>query len=249
MRTVLAYLAFFVMTPLCGGLALLAAFVRVRDREGSLLDLAARWWGQGILRASGVKVVIHGGERRTGRHIYIANHVSRYDVFALMANLHQFKFIAKAELARIPFFGRAARAIGTIYIQRDKRKSAFESYREAATRIEDGASVVVFAEGSRGFEYPLRPFKKGPFVLAISAGAPIIPTVVYGGLHVHPKGTFRVRPGRVDVHFLEPVPVVGLTYDDRDQLAVTVRERIGAVLRDSYGVVSPFWDPRRKQDG
>jgi 1-acyl-sn-glycerol-3-phosphate acyltransferase len=214
-----------------------------------VFDLMARSWARGLLWASGVKVVVHGGEQRSGtRQIYVANHISRFDVLALMAILHRFTFIAKAELGRIPFFGPAARAIGTIYIERDKRKSSFESYGEAAARIGEGASVVVFAEGSRGYDYPLRPFKKGPFVLAISAGVPIIPTVVYGSLAAQPKGTFRVRAARIDVHFLEPVPVATLTYDDRDRLAVIVRDRIGAVLQEQYGVASPPWEPRRTQD-
>jgi 1-acyl-sn-glycerol-3-phosphate acyltransferase len=105
----------------------------------------------------------------------------------------------------------------------------------------------VFAEGTRSPSYALRPFKKGPFVLAISAAAPIVPTVVHGALEVQPKGAIRVRPGRIDLHFLEPVSVAGLTYEDRDQLASTVRERIAVVLRDTYGIESPPWKPRRIQ--
>jgi len=248
MRTAFAYLTLTVLTPLCGGIALLAAMLRLPDGRGSVFDRMLRSWSGGLLWASGVKVVVHGDEnRRAESQIFVANHISRFDVLALASVLRRIKFVAKAELARIPVFGRGARAVGTIYIQRQKRKSSFESYREAAAQIGDGASVVVFAEGSRGPSYELRPFKKGPFVLAISAGAPIVPTVVHGSLYVQPKGTLRVRPGRIDVHFLAPVPVAGMTYEDRDRLASTVRERISVVLRDTYGVNSPPWVPRRSQ--
>ena len=84
--------------------------------------------------------------------------------------LPRYKFVAKAELFKVPIFGRAMRAAGMIEIQRDNRKAAFGAYDVAAERIRDGNSVVVFPEGTRGHAYPLRPFKKGPFVLAIAAG-------------------------------------------------------------------------------
>ncbi|MFI5310701.1 MAG: lysophospholipid acyltransferase family protein [Gemmatimonadales bacterium] len=250
MRTVFAYFALVVLTPLCGGISLLAALLRLPDGAGSIFDRMLRSWARGLIWASGVKVVVHGDEnRRAESQIFVANHVSRFDVLALASQLRHVKFVAKAELARIPVFGRGARAVGTLYIQRDKRQSSFETYREAAAQIGDGASVVVFAEGTRSPGYELRPFKKGPFVLAISAQAPVVPTVVHGGLYVQPRGTMRVRSGRIDVHFLEPVPVTGLTYEDRDRLASTVRERIAGVLRDIYGIESPPWQPRRLQGG
>ena len=246
MRTVFAYLALIVLTPLCGGVSLLAALLGLPDGRGSVFDRALRGWSRGLLWAAGVTVVVHGDEyQRATRQIFVANHLSNFDVLALASRLRHIKFVAKAELARIPVFGRGARAVGTIYIERDKRKSSFESYREAAAQIGEGASVVVFAEGTRSRGYPLRPFKKGPFVLAISAAAPIVPTVLFGTHEVQPKGAIRVRPGRIDVHFLEPVPVNGLTYEDRDRLALTVRERIATLLRDTYGVESPPWEPRR----
>ena len=70
-------------------------------------------------------------------------------------------------------------------------------------------------EGTRGRDYHLRPFKKGPFVLAIAAQAPVVPTLVYGALEVMPKGASAFGPGTIDVHFLEPVPTAGLDYDQR----------------------------------
>ena len=47
------------------------------------------------------------------------------------------------------------------------------------------------------------------------------------------------------VHFLEPVTTEGMTYDDRDALAKTVRDRMVTLLKTEYGVESPPWDPRR----
>ncbi|MFI5311355.1 MAG: lysophospholipid acyltransferase family protein [Gemmatimonadales bacterium] len=246
MRTIVAHFALVVLTPVLGGAALLLAFLGIPDGPGTLSERLQRWWVRALLWASGVTIVVHGAEYgRVQRQIFVANHLSRFDILALHATLRHVKFVAKAELARLPVFGRWARVAGTIYIQRDKTKSSFESYREAASKIDEGASVVVFAEGTRSPSYALRPFKNAPFVLAISAQRPIVPTVIHGSLEVQPKGTFRVRAGRIDVHFLEPVPVAGLTYEDRDRLASTVRERIAVLLHDTYGVESPAWEPRR----
>ena len=54
--------------------------------------------------------------------------------------------------------------MGTIPIDRENRAAAFQSYEEAAEKIRDGRSVVVYPEGTRGRSYAIRPFKKGPFV-------------------------------------------------------------------------------------
>jgi 1-acyl-sn-glycerol-3-phosphate acyltransferase len=131
------------------------------------------------------------------------------------------------------------RAVGMVPIERQNRKAAFGAYDEASRRIREGNSVIVFPEGSRGYEYPLRPFKKGPFVLAIDAGAPIVPVLIHGTREVASKGRVLLRPGRVDVHLLEPVSVEGYGYDDRDALAEKVRSRIADALASHYGIESP----------
>ena len=146
------------------------------------------------------------------------------------------KFIAKAELGRIPLFGRASRACGMIFIDRDNRKAAFAGYETAARRIRGGASIVVFPEGTRGHQYALRPFKKGPFVLAVASGAPIVPTVLHGTREVFGRGTMWVRSGEVHVHFLEPISTEGLTYDDRDQLSRQASQQMSEALQREYGV-------------
>jgi 1-acyl-sn-glycerol-3-phosphate acyltransferase len=102
--------------------------------------------------------------------------------------------------------------------------------------LADGWNVVVFPEGTRGRQYALRPFKKGPFVLAIAAQAPVVPVLIYGAREVMPKGTFRVHSATVHVHFLEAVETTGLDYDRRHQLMRTVWDRIAACLRDEHGI-------------
>jgi 1-acyl-sn-glycerol-3-phosphate acyltransferase len=240
MRTLLAAVTFVVLTFVFGSVVLLAKLIGVPEGPGSIYDKAPRWWARAILAASGVRVDFHDHERtETGEpRIFVCNHVSWYDVLVLVAYLPRYSFVAKAELFKVPIFGPAARAVGTIPIDRDNRKAAFQSYDEAARRIREGRNVVVFPEGTRGPSYALRPFKKGPFVLAVAAGVPVVPTVLHGTIEANPRGTLRVRAGTVDVHPLEPVPTAGLTYDDRDRLSRTVYERMADALRERYGVDS-----------
>jgi 1-acyl-sn-glycerol-3-phosphate acyltransferase len=173
--------------------------------------------------------------------------VSWYDIFTLLAILPRYRFVAKAELFRIPLFGTAARRAGTIPIQREHRKAAFQAYDEAAREIQGGASVVVCPEGTRGDSYALRPFKKGPFVLAIAAQAPVVPVVIYGTREVQPRGSFVIRSATVHVHFLDEISTTGLQYDDRDRLADECWQRMARALEQEHGVVSTAQAPRRER--
>jgi 1-acyl-sn-glycerol-3-phosphate acyltransferase len=241
MRTFLVIVTLLVNTNLLGALVIVASYFGVRYRPGNIMAKAPRWWAKSLLRAGGVKVVLHDAHRANPEnpHVFVSNHVSWFDVLALAAELPRYNFVAKAEIFRVPVFGRGAKAVGTIPIQRENRKAAFAAYEEAARRIRNGDSVVVFPEGTRGTTYALRPFKKGPFVLAIAAGVPVIPTVIHGTIEVNPRGTLRARSGRVDVHLLAPVSTAGLSYEERDALSRAVYERMAEGFRQLYGIDSP----------
>jgi len=242
MYTLFAAIAVLVLTLVLGTLVLVASVARLPDRPGSFYEKAPRWWARAILAVSNVKVALHDphGRLTTGEpRIYVANHLSWYDVLALAVVLPRYKFIAKAELERIPLFGRAAGAAAVVFIDRDNRKQAFESYRRAADQIRGGCSVVVYPEGTRGESYALRPFKKGPFVLAVAAGVPIVPTIVHGQIEVLRRGSWWVRSGTIHVHPLEPVETAGLGYEDRDALMREVHGRMAAAMHAIYGVESP----------
>jgi 1-acyl-sn-glycerol-3-phosphate acyltransferase len=249
MRTLLAAVTTLVMTIVFGTMAVVAATLGVKQGPNSIYDKLPRWWATWLLGAGGVRVQVHNPERLRGGHprVFIANHLSWFDVLALAKVLPHYKFVGKSELGRIPLFGRAARAVGMIEIERENRKAAFESYGKAAEQIRAGSSVVVYPEGTRGTAYPLRPFKKGPFVLAIAAGVPVVPTLIYGALEVLPRGGTRVRPGTIHIHLLEPVETAGLTYDDRDALMRRVRDRMAAALEERYGIASPPTNAAERQ--
>jgi 1-acyl-sn-glycerol-3-phosphate acyltransferase len=241
MRTLLAGITLWVMTILLAPTAVFGHVFLSDPLERRLSQWCMRTWARSLCWAAGARVVVHGAEHiSTGRGtVYASNHVSWFDIFALASVLPHYTFVAKAELRRIPIFGWGAEAAGVVFLERENRSSAFEAYRSVARKVSEGLNVVVCPEGTRGESYALRPFKKGPFVLAIAAKAPVVPIVIYGTREIMPKGAFRVRSGVVHVHLLEPVETAGYDYDHRHDLMRSVWGRMADALHVSYGVVTP----------
>ena len=240
MRTLLAAITLWVMTILLACTAALGHLLLPERVERRLSVWCMRTWARSLCWAAGARLVVHGVEHiPTGRGaVYASNHVSWFDIFALASVLPHYTFVSKAELRRIPIFGWGAEACGVVFLQRENRSLAFEAYRSVAEKVSGGLNVIVCPEGTRGSSYALRPFKKGPFVLAIAAQAPVVPIVVYGTREVMPKGAFRVKSGIVHVHLLQPVETAGYDYEHRHALMNVVWERMANAL-GTYGVVTP----------
>jgi 1-acyl-sn-glycerol-3-phosphate acyltransferase len=240
MRTPFVALVALVMTLILGPVVVIARLFRAQQGPTSIYSKSVRLWARSIDWAAGVRVRVHGTEHLDGIHgaVFIANHVSWFDISALASEVPWCSFIAKSELRRIPLFGFAAECVGIVFLDRDNRKQAFESYKVAAKEVQRGRSVVVCPEGTRGLDYHLRPFKKGPFVLAIASQTPIIPTIVYGAREVLAKGSFNVRPGTIDLHFLPPIDTTGYDYEHRGALMTMVWTAMADAMQSLYGVAS-----------
>ena len=240
MRTPFVALVALLMTLLLGPVVIVARLFRVPQGPLSIYARSVRLWARTITRAAGVKVVVHGGSRlhQPSGSVFVANHVSWFDIFALASQVPWCSFVAKAELRRIPLFGFAAECAGIVFLDRENRKQAFESYKVAAKEVQRGRAIIVCPEGTRGRDYHLRPFKKGPFVLAIASQTPIIPTVVHGAIEVMPKGSFMIRPGTIELHFLEPLPTAGYDYEHRAELMTETWTRMADALRAIYGITT-----------
>jgi 1-acyl-sn-glycerol-3-phosphate acyltransferase len=164
--------------------------------------------------------------------VFVANHVSWVDVWVLAALLPgRVRFLAKRELFWVPFFGSAMKQAGHIPIDRQNRRAAFDAYAEAVRLIQQGTRAVIFGEGTRSRDGTLQPLKKGPFVLAIQAGVPVVPVFIEGTYGVLPKGSIMLRPRPITVLVGEPLLTQGLSYEDRESLGQRCRESLVA-LRD-----------------
>ena len=221
----------------------LGALVGVRYRKGGLYDTAARKWGAWLAAANGLELRTEGLDKIPADrpYVYISNHVSFADMWALCALLpDSMRFVAKKELFDIPLFGHALRAARHIRIDRQNLQAAFGAYEQAGKAIRYGISAIVFAEGTRSRNGKLQPFKKGPFVLAIASKVEVIPVWVEGTYEALPPGGWYVRPGVVTLRFGTPVATAGLDYDDRAELTDQVHTQIvGLAGASAYVRVDP----------
>ncbi len=200
---------------------------------GAALMPLARLWSRLVLWTYGVRVTAtqHPAVTTAGPAVFVANHQSLFDIPALVVAMPgDFRMVAKRELLYVPLFGWALWLAGFIFIDRFDRERAIRSLDRAARRIRRGTSIVVFPEGTRSPDGVLQPFKKGGFVLAIQARAPIIPVSIRGGHAVLPKGRLAARPGTIEVVFGEPVDASSYSFESRDALIEIVRRRIAAGL-------------------
>jgi 1-acyl-sn-glycerol-3-phosphate acyltransferase len=186
------------------------------------------------LALAGIRYRVTGKERvPAGRAVvYCSNHQSNVDPPVLFQALHRrLHVLYKAELRKIPILGRAMEAGGFVAVERDKREASFASIDEAAASIRSGNSFLIFPEGTRSRTDELLAFKKGGFVMALKAQAPIIPVAISGGRASMRRGSAVIHPVMVNVKIGDPIETAGMSIDDRDELISTVRDRIQAMLR------------------
>lgn len=186
-------------------------------------------WSRGMLWYYGAEVIASGVEHidpeRT--YVFISNHQSHFDVLTIfLTSPVSPRFVTKRELFKIPFFGWYLKAAGHVPIDRSNRAGAIKSLDRAAEQIRSGTPIVAFPEGSRSEDGDVHSFKKGPFMLALKAGVPVVPVSITGSRECVPKGALRARPGTIWVHYGEPIVLTGMTVDDRDALMERVREEI-----------------------
>jgi len=210
-------------------LGIVVILVALFSRTGNFPHLIARAWARSILIVAGTPVRVEGIDnlKIDGSVILMPNHQSNFDIPVLLGCLPvQFRWLAKAELFTIPIFGRGMRGCGYISIDRSNRKSAFRSLAEAAQKIRNGVSVLIFPEGTRSRDGEIQPFKKGGFVLSVDAGVVIIPIVISGTRRVMPKGKLLIRRQPVTMKILAPIATSDYTRKTKDELMVVVRETI-----------------------
>ena len=102
----------------------------------------------------------------------------------------------------------------------------------AVDRLRLGMSVVIAPEGTRSLTPRLGRFKKGPFHMAMQAGAPIVPVVIRNSYEVMPRGSLLLRPGTVRVCALPPIDVTKWNVEDLDDHIADVQALFQRTLDD-----------------
>jgi fatty-acyl-CoA synthase len=176
----------------------------------------------------GCKVTVTGKEymEAPGAKIYAANHTSYFDVLALMLGLGvPYRFVAKMEVASMPFIGTFMRQMGHLSFDRTDAGSRLHQAEEMEDFLRKGESVFVFPEGTFTREPGVRQFQLGAFKAAVETGAPVIPVSLRGTRKFLPDGAFLPRPSDVTITLSAPIFPRGKDGGDWHEL---IRIRDGA---------------------
>ncbi len=211
-----------VYTMLLGFASLVSSLV---DRRGHFAHRCAQVWSRWILGTTGVHLRTHGSlpAASAGSCVYVANHQSTYDIPVVFAALPtQLRILAKASLGRIPFLGWHLHRSGHVLVDRQNPGSSV--MRRMEDLVREGASLIVFPEGTRSDDGTMGRFKAGAFIIAIDHHLPVVPLTVTGTSEVMRKGQLTTRPGVVDVTVHPCISTAGLVREDVRALIDRVRD-------------------------
>ena len=211
----------------------------LHDVPPEITDARLDWWAKRLLRGAEIELVVRGAENAgdgSEALLVVSNHQSLYDIPVLVAVVPgRLRMVAKAVLFRIPLWGRAMNAAGTIRVDRhDLREAARNLQQRGTALLAKGTRVWLAPEGTRSRTGVVGPFKHGGFRLAIESGVRILPIAIDGKRNVLAPDGYSVRcKQRVTVTLLSPIDPKGYTVSEASALAAEVRARIVEALGQS----------------
>ena len=212
MLSVLAWIGISFLTVLWTGLMGIIYLVHALvDPSRRIIHGIAGLWGRGLVAsAAGTRVTVEGLENipKDRPVIFMANHQSYVDVPLLYFIRRNFKWMADADLFRIPVFGWAMWMSGYIPVWRGNAREGIRALQKAEGWLKRGVSIFLFPEGTRSHTGVLGRFQTGGFRLAATTGVPIVPVLVVGTRFLLPRGTWIFRMGiQLKIRVLPPVVV------------------------------------------
>ena len=171
---------------------------------------------------------VHPDPRRP--YVFVANHSSSADAFAVVRLPWEMKLLSKRSIMTIPLLGWQMRVAGDVPVVRGDKESARRAMGELRRWLDRRISVFFFPEGTRSEDGTLGQFREGAFRLAIEAGVDIVPLAIAGAEEGLPKHSIVFRPTTATITVLPPIPTAGMTAADAPRLAQTARTTIARAL-------------------
>lgn len=228
------WLNFFIL--ICTLVSCAAAFFVIPfNKDGKKIHFYfAVPWAKTILWICGIKIRAEGLENISAQmpYIYMTNHQSYFDIFALLATLSvNFKFIMKQELMKIPILGFTMRNAGYIGIERKDPRKAIKSMNAVAEKIKHGTSILIFPEGTRSKDGRLLPLKKGGFHLALKSGCKIVPIGISNSHRIVPKGSLKINRGSIHLRVGRPISTSPYSKKSISELMDKVQHAIEGLMQ------------------
>lgn len=221
-------------TMIVTGIPVAGLFIPWCWLTGNVLPLykGTRFMLASSCRMAGVRLCPEGLERipKDRACIFMVNHISNLDPPAMIALIPgRTSAFLKRSLMEIPILGTGFRQ--GEFIPVDRRGSPHEAQATVALAqkvLAKGTHITTFVEGTRSPDGRLRPFKKGPFYLAMQSGAPVIPVSIHGTEKLLGKGSLKMQRGDAHVIFHEPIDPAN--FASRVELMEAVRAAIASGL-------------------
>ena len=207
-RSLAAYVGVSLWVLVCGPPGMLLALATGRPNVLYVLGRLGVRIGMG---ASGIRCRVVGEQhiQRGRAAVYCVNHASNVEppiLYMALAALHpRLRILYKAQMHKLPVLGRAFDIAGFVPIERRSARRSMQAILQAAAAVRAGNSFLVFPEGTRSRTGALLPFKPGVFLIAVRAGAPVVPVAIQGTRAAMRKGSPIVRPVTVSVRIGAPL--------------------------------------------
>lgn len=219
----------FIITMFIFFLPMWAAGLWKEPKRSYIMHIIFRIWMRIFFFFSGIRLKIKGREnfKKGENYIIVYNHNSLMDVpvsfpFTRGAN----KTIAKSEMASIPIFGMFYKR-GSVLVNRKSEESRKQSYTKMKDVLDLGLHMCIYPEGTRNkTKEPLQRFHDGAFKLALDSGKAIMPALIFNSAKVLPRKAFFFWPAKMELHFLEPIPLS--SFSSVEQLKTHVFELMKA---------------------
>lgn len=204
----------------------------------------SRWWGYypEVLWSrmwcwlAFVKVSVTGRENidRKTSYVFVCNHQGAYDIFSIYGYLgHNFKWMMKASLRKIPFVGLACERSGQIYVDKSSPSALRRTMQRAERQLSDGMSLVVFPEGARTPDGVMHNFRRGAYTLADEFSLAVVPVTIDGSYRVMNRFAKLPHWGEIKLTIHKPIATNAAGKHDLTTLIKTSREEIASALPEA----------------
>lgn len=238
LRTIIWFIWFWISLILSLPVLLWAKILEKLNKNDERIKLTHKvtaLWSRLLVVLSGSKVEVIGEENLPeGPVLYVSNHQSNFDIPIFISYINRPKgFIAKVELTKLPFVASWMRQMKCVFMDRKDIRQSITAINQGAEYLKQGYSMIIFPEGTRSSKKEMGEFKAGSFKLAVKSGVPIVPVAINGSYNIMEKGSFIIKPAKVQINILKPIYVSELSKEEVKVLHDRVHKEIEDCVNNS----------------